>query len=310
LQKWLIGAMLMQTIQGFWSAPISEPGQHPSTTSTIQALILNSVDSLTPTETRVAQSLLAGYPSSATRSSAAIATAAGASPASVLRFVAKLGFGSLGEFQEAVRSELDARMRSPFETYSTGNGDGFIDSVAGGQAANTQQTLGRLTPELITSTRTLLTESSTVFALGGRFSHALAWYLAAHLQLVRPGVHVLTQDGIAERLAHAGRGTCLVAFDFRRYQPIAESAAGYVKSRRGRVVLVTDPYISPVARHADRTLIADIEIPRLFDSYAAAVALLDTIIGDVVTSGGERSRRRIRRVEEARLQLDTARHRS
>lgn len=274
----------------------------------IETLILESIDSLTPAETRVARSLLAGYPSSATRSSAAIATAAGSSPASVIRFVAKLGFGSLHEFHEAVRSELDARMRSPFETDRRGDAaDGFVETVIQSQAANTAQTLRRLTPEVLASVRSLLTESPAIFTLGGRFSHALAWYLAAHLQLTRPGVEVLSPGSLADRLAHVSRRACLVAFDFRRYQPEVEFAAGYVKARRGRVILVTDPYLSPAARHADRTLVADIESPRLFDSYAPAVALLDTIVSDFLTSGGEQTRRRIGRVEEARDLLDAAR---
>lgn len=279
--------------------------------TTIENRILESIDALTQAETRVARSLLSGYPGSALRGASGIATAAGASPASVTRFLTKLGFDSLRDFHEAVRSELDARLRSPFETTDGDDaGNGFIETVVRSQSHNVAQTLRRLTPELLASVRALLTEPSAVYTLGGRFSHSLAWYLAAHLQLVRPGVTVLTQESLADRLAHARRRSCLVAFDFRRYQPAIEFAAGYVKARRGHVVLITDPYVSPAARHADRTLVADIETPRLFDSYAPAVAMLDAIISDVVTNGPQQSQNRIRQVEEARALLDAARESS
>jgi DNA-binding MurR/RpiR family transcriptional regulator len=89
-------------------------------------------------------------------------------------------------------------------------------------------------------------------------------------------------------------------FDFRRYHPEAEAAAAYVKARRGRVLVVTDPYLSPAAQHADRTLVAGIAGPRLMDSYAAVVALIDLFVSDLVERDPERVRRRIERVDEAR----------
>jgi DNA-binding MurR/RpiR family transcriptional regulator len=273
----------------------------------VEQRILAAINSLTPAETRVARAILASYPASATRSSAAIAASAGASPASVIRFVGKLGFPGVREFQEAVRAELDGRFRSPFEVVAgSASSDDALEAVIRAEAANIAETLRRLTPELLGAVRSLLTEAATVATLGGRFSQALAVYLHAHLQLLRPGAVLLSPADVADQLAHAGRGTCLVAFDFRRYHPEAELAARYVRSRRGRVIVVTDPYVSPASHHADRTLIAAIEGPRLVDSYAAALALLDTIVGDLVAADPERTRRRIARVEEARREMAPA----
>jgi DNA-binding MurR/RpiR family transcriptional regulator len=277
---------------------VATPRENPA--GRVEGRILQSLDSLTPSETRVARAILAAYPGSATRSAAAIAAAAGTSTASVVRFVRRLGFASVREFHEAVRADLDARFHSPWLVSDLPSQNGALDAVVRAEAANIGQTLGRLSPELLEALRELLMGSSSVVALGGRFSEALAVYLAAHLRVLRPGVSVLDGGEVADQLAHAGRGTCLVAFDFRRYQPRAELAARYVKSRRGRVVVVTDPYISPAAHHADRVLVAEIEAPRLVDSYAAVVALLDTLVSDIVAAEGERVRRRIGRLEEAR----------
>jgi DNA-binding MurR/RpiR family transcriptional regulator len=145
--------------------------------------------------------------------------------------------------------------------------------------------------------------ASGVSVLGGRFSHALAVYLHAHLRLFRPGVTLVSPANVPDQIAHGGRGTCLVVFDFRRYHPEAAFAARYVKERRGRVIVVTDPYVSPASHHADHTLVADIESPHLVDSYASVVALLDTVISDLLGGERERTRRRIDRVEGARALL-------
>jgi len=270
----------------------------------LQRRIIESVDALGPAEKRVARAILASYPSSATRNASAIAKAAGSSQATVTRFITKIGFSSLLEFHEAMRSELDQRFRSPFHMHQERiETDELVESVIRSESANIAETLRRLTPEMLGEVRRILAEASEVVLTGGRFTQALAVYLAAHLQMVRPGVRLISPPGLADQLSHAGRGTCLVAFDFRRYHYEAEWAAGYVKSRRGRVILVTDPYLSPAAKHADRTLVAAIETPRLVDSYAPAVALLDTVVSNLITEDPDRARRRIEQVEEARRQL-------
>ena len=89
-----------------------------ATINSLEQLILDNINSLTPAETRVARAILASYPALATRSSSAIAEVAQSSPASVIRFVNKLGFANLREFHEAIRDGLEGMYRSPYETVS------------------------------------------------------------------------------------------------------------------------------------------------------------------------------------------------
>jgi DNA-binding MurR/RpiR family transcriptional regulator len=271
----------------------------------LEQRILESIDSLTPAEKRVARAILAAYPASATRSSSAIAEAAESSPASVVRFVNKLGFTSLREFHEAVRAGLEGMYRSPYETLAPASSEhDLIEAVIQAEANNVAATLNRLTPESIRNLRTLLAEASSVAVMGGRFSHALAVYLHAHLRLIRSGAMIVHTADVADEIAHLGRGTLIVIFDFRRYHPQAEFAARYVKARRGKVIVVTDVHVSPAAQHADHTLVAEVEGPHLVESYASVVALLDMVIGDLVATNADAMRRRIDRVEQARTQLD------
>jgi DNA-binding MurR/RpiR family transcriptional regulator len=279
--------------------------------NTVEQLILESINSLTPAETRVARAVLDSYPALATRSSSAIADASGSSPASVIRFVNKLGFTDMRQFHEAIRDGLAGMYRSPYETLAPApSEDDLIEAVVIAEAANIAATLNRQTAESIRALRTLLTDSSSIGIMGGRFSHSLAVYLHAHLRLIRSGVSILRTADVADDIAHMGRGGVIVVFDFRRYHPQAEFAARYAKSRRGKVVVITDPHLSPAAHHADHTLVAEIEGPHLVESYASVVALLDMIIGDLVATNGEAMRRRINRVEAARAQLDKLVHTS
>jgi DNA-binding MurR/RpiR family transcriptional regulator len=271
----------------------------------LEQRILESIDSLTPAEKRVARAILASYPTLATRSSSAIAEAAESSPASVVRFVNKLGFASLREFQEAVRAGIEGMYRSPYETLAPASSEhDLIEAVITAEANNVAATLNRLTPQSIRSLRRLFVDASSIAVMGGRFSQGLAVYLHAHLRLIRGGAIVIAPADVADEIAHLGRGTLVVLFDFRRYHPQAEFAARYVKARRGKVIVITDIHVSPAAQHADHTLVADIAGPHLVESYASVVALLDMIIGDLVADNRDAMRRRIDRVELARAQLD------
>ena len=271
--------------------------------------ILTAHDSLTPSERRVGQAILASYPGSGLGSASAIAEASATSPATVIRFVVKLGFDGLPSFHLALRAEIDQRLRSPFELSVPHRGsDGFLGSILDSQLQIVSETLGRLSLETLTDVTRLLMKSSRLWIMGGRFSQAIAHYLYAHFQLLRPDVRLLGPwpAPIADQLAHCGRSDCLVVFDFRRYQGDAAFAARLVKQRRGRIVVVTDPYLSPAAQAADHTLIASVAGSAVADSYAGALALVDALVSQVLLADEQEMREQIAMVEEARAELNRA----
>lgn len=286
---------------------MSDIGGEPSVTggahTSVAERIHGALDSLTRTERRIGQVVLAS-PATGLRSTTAIAEAAGASPASVLRFVAKVGFHGLPEFREALDRDLSRRARSPFDLYAPGAEPSvpLLEEILRAQVHLVTETLGRLTQQVLHDVRSLLTSSSQVWIMGGRFSQSVAHYLFAHLQLLRPGVRLVDPAvaPLADQLIDARRGVCLVVFDFRRYQDDAEVAARFVKRRRGKVLVVTDPYLSPAAHHGDHVLIASVERPALLDSQTAATALVDVIASDLLSHGPDGAHARLAEIEDAR----------
>ncbi|MBW3592064.1 MAG: MurR/RpiR family transcriptional regulator [Actinobacteria bacterium] len=271
--------------------------------------ILKAHDGLTPSERRVGQAILASYPGSGLRSGSAIAEASETSPATVVRFVAKLGFDGMSAFHSALRDEIDERLRSPFElSVPPRSSDGLLANILDSHLRIVSESVRRLSVETVERVAGLLLESARVSIMGGRFSQAVAHYLYAHLQMLRPDVRLVGPwpAPIADQLAYCGRRDCLVVFDFRRYQGDAAFAAEFVKKRRGRVVVVTDPYLSPAAQSADYTLIASVEGVALADSYAGAVALVDAIVSHVLVAEEQEMAKRIAMVEEARAEMTRA----
>jgi DNA-binding MurR/RpiR family transcriptional regulator len=272
--------------------------------TTVAERILGSLDLLTAAERRVGRAILSSYPSFGLQSTTEIGKTAQASPATVVRFVTKLGFAGVPDFHHALRQEIDHRMSSPFWEL---NEDGrrpsseFLGVMEETQSSLVRETLGRLSDDVLSQIRHLVMSSPRLWIAGGRFSQSLAHYLYAHMQLFRPQVRLLVPwpVPITDQIFHVTRGDCLVVFDFRRYDVEAEFAARYFKSHRGRVVVVTDPYLSPAAHHADHTLIASFEGRMLLGSHTGATALVDAIV-TYLMSRDETLRGRIDRVEEAR----------
>lgn len=261
------------------------------------------LEELTPAERRVAHAVLGNYPMLALRSASVIAAESKTSPATVVRFATKIGFDGLPEFHAAVRGELQGSTQSPFTLFQAPvRGVSPTVTAAKSVLSLITHALQRLKPEQIHEAAALILGAKRIWVFGGRFSHGIAHTLFAHLNLLRPGVHLLTSwpAPVADQIAHAGRDELAIVFDFRRYDPTAEFIAAHFAGSRGRTIVVTDPYISPAAQHASLTFVVPVEGFGLVDSYAGALAVVDILVADVVAENEHMMTQRAAAIERSR----------
>lgn len=268
---------------------------------------------LSPSERRVARALLAGPPTIGLESSVRLARHAGVSAPTVSRFIAQLGFANYGAFQRALHEELDARVMSPVEVYrqhelarrgahhtpgTAGQGtDGDLLGASGATLAQAvTASLRDLNPAEFRRATTLLADTSRqAVAVGGWFSHVLAEHLAAVLRQLRPRVRAIPPVA-SERVAAVadlGKRDVAVIFDFRRYETDTLEFARAVRSASARIVLLTDPWLSPVAEIADAVLPAQVAGPAPFESLTPTLAIVETLITAVTATLGENGARRL-----------------
>jgi DNA-binding MurR/RpiR family transcriptional regulator len=255
-----------------------------------------------PAERRVARLFLTGPPTLGLETVAQLAARAGVSAPTVIRFATRLGYQSFVEFQHAVRFELEARMASPIRQYDqhppVGAETGLIHHAEKVFGNALEQTLRALAPhELETAIRLLCDPARRVFALGGRFSHVLARYLIAHLQELRPGAQLLS-EAPSRRVAamlDVGRRDVVAVFDYRRYQRDVVESGRSMHQNGAKLVLFTDPWLSPLAGVADAVLPASVAAPSPFDSLVAPMALVETVVAGMVSAAGEPGRKRVAR---------------
>ncbi|GEM_PF-36952 len=260
---------------------------------------------LSQSERRVARVLLSGPPTIGLESSARLAQHAGVSVPTVSRFIAQLGFSSYAAFQRQLHEEIAARMMPPVEVYrrhQAGQRPADVLSTSAKTAGDAvMASVAGLDPDEFRRAVALLADGGRqVLAVGGWFSQLLAGYLASVLRELRHGVR-LVQPSATDRagaIADVGKRDVLAAFDFRRYERDTLEIARAARAAGARIVLFTDPWLSPVADIADAVLTAEVSGPSPFESLTPALAVVETLIAAVVDELGETGRQRFERFGE------------
>jgi len=155
---------------------------------------------LTPSERKVVRALLDQYPRNGLGPMARLAEHAGVSDPTIVRLVKKLGFGGYAEFQEALLSDMDHRLRSPrtlLQPRSQQNKDDAWAHYLADSQRLLVDTQALTQPEDVRIlVEWLLDSRHQVYCFGGRFSILLANYLLNHLRLLRPGCFALEDNAL------------------------------------------------------------------------------------------------------------------
>ncbi|OJX98786.1 MAG: RpiR family transcriptional regulator [Rhizobiales bacterium 63-22] len=262
------------------------------------------IDVMPPGERSAARTLIAHYPMLGLKTVAEFSAQAGVSAPTILRFVNRLGFHSYPDFQTHLQDELAAQLQSPHHRNAhrettTGITHPGLDHTL----ENIRETFRHLGErQLGQAVAALCHTKGGVYLVGGRFTDPVAQYMAAHMRIVRPHVfHLGGQESLwRDRLLDMGRRDVLVVFDIRRYQDSLLDLAEKAKARGVEIVLVTDQWLSPIARVARHVLAGRTAVPSAWDSSAALFVLAETVIREMTRRLEKDSTARIAELEKLR----------
>ncbi|MGW3402936.1 MurR/RpiR family transcriptional regulator [Streptomyces zhihengii] len=276
---------------------------------TIADDIRSKLGDLSPAERKVARVILSGYPSSGFETVAVIAERAAVSTPTVLRFVGRLGYNGFPDFQAALRGELDERNASPLTLYEAADDAVDDDGSAAGLMSRSARlfsgaltrTLAEIPPHDLERAVTLLSDRKRRITLaGGRFTDLLAQYLGLHLMQLRDDVRFLPDRDVERTalLASLTRRDVLVVFDYRRYEDDKVAMAQLTQERGGKVVLLTDTWLSPVSAHAEVVLPSQVSTPSPYDSLVPTLAVVETVVAGILTTLGDEAHRHMQHGED------------
>jgi DNA-binding MurR/RpiR family transcriptional regulator len=251
---------------------------------------------LTPTQRRIAHSLVQHAPSAAYLSAAEVAELAGVSQPSVTRFAMALGYAGY----PALRRELRALVgvgTAPADT-----GDNPVQRALRAETQHLERMADQLSSlDAVQQAARLLAASRPLPVLGLRAAGPLAAYFGYFAAKVQPDVRVLDDGGtmLLDRLdqARAAGATAMLAIVLPRYpretlEVIREAGAAGLA-----VVALTDSAVSPAAAHADVVLPAPVGTQLVFDLHTGPMAMAMVLLQAMCDAAPEQAQRRLEEFE-------------
>ncbi|MBT9244431.1 MurR/RpiR family transcriptional regulator [Gemmobacter fulvus] len=265
----------------------------------------SALPDLTRAERQLATHILRNYPVAALGSITALAKAAEVSTPTVVRLCQKLGYKGYPDYQGALRGEVEAMLLSPLAKHDRWAGGvpdtHILNRFADAVVANLQATLGQIDhAEFDAAAELLAAPSRSVFAMGGRITHALADYFVTLMKVVRPDVTLLSDmsNTWPPALLDMRRGDVLLVFDIRRYENSVLQLVELAVEQGAEVILITDRWVSPAAAHARHTLACHVEAPSAWDSTVSITVLVETLLASVQTLSWAQTEGRLKRLEQ------------
>ncbi len=272
----------------------------------VSEVIAEKLDAMPAGERRAAHALVADYPLIGLKTVAEFAQRAGVSSPTILRFVNRLGFQNYADFQSALQRELVQQVQSPLlrskvvDSTASGNGvSPFVQAIIG----NIAETFAHLSQAELQRLREPLADPKRrLHLLGGRFTDALARYMAAHLRIIRADVfHIAGQESNwRDQLVDMGKRDVLIVFDIRRYQESLVHYAQRAAARGVTIVLFTDQWLSPIARVAKHIVTCRTAVPSAWDSSASLFVVVEALIAKLTSEAGQDASKRIAELEALR----------
>lgn len=251
---------------------------------------------LTPTQRRIAHSLVQHGASAAYLSAAEVAELAGVSQPSVTRFAMALGYAGYPALRRELRSLADVPA-SPPET-----GDNETQRALRAESRH----LERMADDLgdlgaVERAAALLVGSRPLPVLGLRAAAPLAGYFGYFAAKVLPDVRVLDGGGttLLDRLdqARAAGATAMLAIVLPRYPREALDAIREVRELGMGVVVITDSAVSPASEAADVALPASVGTQLVFDLHTGPMAMAMVLLQAVCDAAPEPVQRRLEQFE-------------
>jgi DNA-binding MurR/RpiR family transcriptional regulator len=206
-------------------------------------------------------------------------------PATIVRIVRGLGFGSYREFQHHLH-ELSLAFATSLDTMQSGGRDPnvpshVIDSLEQ-DVKNLQGLKNSLDANRLVALAKRFHEARRIVVIAGDLAAELADYFEYQISLLGLPIFAATSTG---RILHLARSVnkqdLVLAISFRRGLRQTVEGAQQARARGAYCVGIADTYLSPLARECDEIFLASVETTSYGASYVAPVALLNSLIAAV-----------------------------
>ena len=258
----------------------------------------DSLDSLHPTEKRLAEFLLDFPGELASYSASELAKLSGVSNATVTRLVRRLGYATFDAARRHVREEKNSG--SPL--FLAGRPAGSPGTTLGEHleqgVENLRWTFARLAEVDVKAIAQRMLSARKVWLTGFRSSQSMASYLRMQLFQIKEEVQIFPAPGgtFGEYIASMGPSDMVVVFGLRRRPARLRATLAQLVQTGASVLYITD---EKVARNTQVSwhLQCACASTHPFDNHGAVVALCHALVNSAIDLSGHAGRERLAAIE-------------
>jgi len=206
-------------------------------------------------------------------------------PATIVRIVRGLGFGSYREFQRHLH-ELSLAFATSLDTMQAGSRDSSMPSHVSESLEqdlkNLQGLKNSLDAQRLIALAKRFHEARRIVLLAGDLAIQLAHYMEYQISLLGLPIFAATTTGrILHLVRSVNKQDLVIAISFRRGLRQTIEGAQQARDRGAYCVGISDTYLSPLARECDEIFLASVESTSFGASYVAPVALINSLLAAV-----------------------------
>jgi RpiR family carbohydrate utilization transcriptional regulator len=206
-------------------------------------------------------------------------------PATIVRIVRALGFGSYREFQRHLH-ELSLAFATALDTMQSGGSDASMPSHVRDSLEqdlkNLQGLKNSLDARRLVALAKRFYDARRIVLIAGDLASTLATHFEYQLSVLDLPIVCATSAG---RITHivrvVNKQDLVIAISFRRGLRQTVEGVQQARARGAHCVGISDTYVSPLARDCDEVFLASIESTFFGTSYVAPVALVNAILAAV-----------------------------
>ena len=285
--------------------------QPPKTAKAVIAALTEAFPELSPALQVAARHIIDHPREVGVQSMRALATKTSVHPNAFVRLARQIGFEGYDEMRERFRDFVVAddlggfrdRARWLQELAARGGSAAILGDMASAVAENLERGFQKQDIKKLERCCDAILGARRVYMLGLGAAYDLAhqfWYVT---RMAVDNVVPIPRHGSQpiDDLAHIGEDDLLIAMTFQPYRAETMTAVRMAKRRGAMIIGITDSATSPLATESDELLTCPTHTPQFFESHAAVMALLESIIALLVARSGEDVQGRIEAFHAERL---------
>ena len=271
--------------------------------------ITNRLDSLTPKAQTLGNYIMQNPSKVVFMTTKELAETCAVSEATVVRFVATIGYRGYSEFQQALKDFVNTGMSLPERVNMKGLKEPGLDRFHRGvleELNNLKYMYETIDVETMNQFVEHLDVSENVFITGSRLSYTFAYYLGWSLTKIRKGIHILKgSDSTAiDFLTNAPKNSLVILTAATRYPNELIKLSKLVRRLGHTLLVLTDSSISPVIQFANLSLVVPSRSIPFIGNVSNMLCVIQYMVQELASRKGDTLQKYQEQLEQVYMEND------